>query len=174
MGTYDLDKELNENYVIAERAYQNLGLGKRYFYIKDDLIQEAVLRLLQERNNYNPYKSKYTTWAKRVAMNCMINYLAHETYEPKSILQEDQGEDLQLLDVIASDDKTPEEIEYWQMLKREIRKYLGRVPEQTKKIIVMHLKHYKQGIISQEIGVNQSVVSTTITTFRKWANEFLR
>ena len=159
-----------ENYEQDKRiAMHVFNRNFKGHYLKDDLIQVAVIELwkLRQKKNYKDYVKCACT----VARNHMINYLKKESRHYSVSLYEKLGNenDLQLIDVLLINE--PAALDYCEC--RDIVKSLAPITMQMsgrdRGIISLYLKHYSQTEIANRSGVSQQYVSKVIKKFREAA-----
>ena len=159
-----------ENYRIAEEAYKRL-IGKNNFYLKDDLIQEAVLRLIEKRHEYIASKAAYKTWAEKTATNCMLNVLIkNKRHLQNPSIFETTENGLCYDDIFADEQPTPCEescnLAGFHKMAKTIAPLFAHANERDRRIIAMHLKHYTQTEIARALGISQPYVSIIVERFR--------
>ena len=72
------DGTKNMVYSIAQRLVRN---GQDI----EDIMHDVYLRVYEQRNKYSPNRSKFTTWAYRVALNHAINMTRSKKWLPMDI-----------------------------------------------------------------------------------------
>ena len=151
-------------------VYKRL-VGRRHFYLKDDLIQEAVIVLIQKREQFNTDKAAYETWAKRIATNYMIDILRknkNHLRNPSIFETVDCG--LCYEDILADEQPTPCgyicDREQYHKIAKTIAPLFAYSKDRDRRIIAMHLKHYTQNEIACALGVTQPCVSRVVEKFR--------
>ena len=153
-------------YRIAEEAYKRL-IGRKTFYLKDDLIQEAVLLLLAKRAQYDASKAAYETWAKKIATNCMLNVLVkHKKHLRNPSIFDAVENDLCYEDILAAALATPYNFLEYHKIAKTIAPLFACSNDRDRRIIAMHLKHYTQKEIAWRTGISQPYVSIVIEKFR--------
>ena len=160
---------LSELYRAAESAYKRL-IGKSRFYLKDDLIQEAVLFLLAKRAEYDAEKAAYQTWAKKVATNYMRDLLDKQKrhFRNPSIFDEVEN-NITFEDILAAHTITPYDELRYHAIAKTIAPLFANKNARDRAIISMHLKHYTQKEIAWKTGISQPYVSMVVRNFRKAA-----
>jgi len=162
-----------ENYEQDERiAIYVYNKKFKGHYLKDDLIQVATIELwkLRESGNYNDY----VRCACTTALNTMIDYLRKETRHFADSLSDKLGStDLELIDVLTNEQPTAQDYCEVKEIIRNIMPLPILVSKRNRKIIAMHLKHYTQGEISEDVGVSRQCVNRVIKTFREAARQVL-
>jgi len=165
----NLTEEINENYRIAAKVYKGL-IHKKNFYLEDDLIQEAVLHIIEKRDEYDPIKSKYSTWASTLAENRMKNLLEENKHHLKTVsVFENLTDDLQRVETLAIEQDTPFEIMKRGKLFNEIKSLLACISPRNRGIVIMSINGFKQREIAAKFGVSQSNVSGIVNEFRRSA-----
>ena len=156
-----------ENYRIAEEAYKRL-VGRNHFYLKDDLIQEAVIFLMSKREQYSAGKAAYETWAKRIATNFMVDILRkHKNHFRNPSMFEAVENDLTFEDILVAPQITAQNIlDHHTMAKTIAPLFAHAKTERDRRIIAMHLKHYTQTEIARALGISQPYVSIIVERFR--------
>jgi len=141
-------------------------------YLKDDLIQVAILELwkLRQRKNYKDY----VRCACSVAKNNMVDYLRIESRSyAESLFDKVGGSDLRLIDVLEMNQPSPQELYEFRELVKKIIPLPIQLSTRDRKIISMHLKHYTQTEIARTVGISQQYVSIVIKKFRESARQVL-
>jgi len=155
-----IDNELTENYRIATAVYNRLRIGSN-FYLKDDLIQEAVITIFENRHKHDETRGKFVNWASKVAQNRMYSILKKHKHNMLDIadLEIGNGEN-KAFDILLLND----------YLKKIMPHIYGN---RFKQIINLYFKQYKQTEIAQKVGVSKATISNYIKQFRDIANQIL-
>ena len=142
-------------------------------YLKDDLIQTAVIALWQLRQKGN-YKD-YVNCACKTAHNHMIDFLRKENrHFADSLFDNGGGEtDLQLIDILESEQPTAQDYYEYRELVKKIIPLPILVSTRNRKIIALYLKHYAQGEIAERVGVSRQCVNRVIRHFREAVRQIL-
>ena len=160
-------KYTTENYEQDKRiAAYIFNKNFKGHYLKDDLIQTAVVALWQLRQN-GRYKD-YVNCACKTAFNHMVDFLRKENRNfADSLFDNVSGDnDVQLIDILVNEQPTAQEyIEYQDLMQRLIP-LTAHLSGRDRKIIIMHLKHYTQQEIAGRVGGTRQNVSLIIQKFR--------
>ena len=141
-------------------------------YLKDDLIQVAIIELLKLRESGN-YKD-YARCAFTVALNRMISYLRKETrHFADSLFGKVGNTDLELIDVLINEQTTAQEYCECSELARRLLPLPILVSKRNREIISLYLKHYAQREIAVRVGTSRANVYRVIATFRNTAKQVL-
>ena len=142
-------------------------------YLKDDLIQTAIIALwrLRQKRNYNDY----VNCACKTALNHMIDFLRKESRRFADSLFDSVGgeNDVQLIDILVSEQPTAQDIYEYRELVKRIFSLPMLVSNRNRKIIALHLKHYAQGEIAERVGVSRQYVNRTVRFFREAVRQIL-
>jgi RNA polymerase sigma factor (sigma-70 family) len=136
-------------------------------YLKDDLIQVAVIELWKLRKKQN-FKD-YVNCACKTALNTMIDFLRKESrHYAESIFNRVSGEnDLRLIDILAIEQPTAlERCEYMEFVEK-LLPLAEHLSKRDRQIVALYLKHYSQTETAERAGVSQQYVSKVIKKFRK-------
>ena len=135
-------------------------------YLKDDLIQTAIIALWQLRQKHT-YKD-YVKCACTAAHNHMVSFLRKESRQFADSLFDSVGGDgdLQLIDVLAAAQATADDYCVYGELVGIVIRLTRRLCDRDIKIVGLYLKRHTQREIAERVGVTQQYVSIIIGKFR--------
>ncbi|MBQ4284425.1 MAG: RNA polymerase sigma factor [Lachnospira sp.] len=159
---YLIDRIVNDNDRLAaetllERHYKTVY---KVIYIKVsdkelamDLTQDTFILVLRSLSQYDSGKASFKTWITRIAENKVIDYLRSRQHK-ESLLTEVMGDDETATGNI-------DDVVINKVAGDEIKKFLGRVEEETRKIFVMKAREgYTFSEISERLGMPVSTVKS--------------
>jgi len=139
----------------------------RYFHsygnLKDDLIQEAMIKLWLFRRNGNAYTTAMSG-ANKVAREAMIDYLRRQRKFDNDISIFTEVEDgLSLVDyIVARDDFSVDFVN----LRDLVRSRVAVLGEKAQIVIRMYLEGYTHAAIALRICTRRQYVTAIIRQFR--------
>jgi RNA polymerase sigma factor (sigma-70 family) len=139
---------------------------KGFPHFKEDLITEAVIRLWKHREDFDSRKSKYVTWAVKVAYSAMASFLRKQEKFSEDIAFLEENEDMYFSDYLfaaTSVSKLPMPI-LISAIKNCVHRLSGT---RVKEIIRLYLNHRSCAEISKIVGIARQNVHTHIRQFRK-------
>lgn len=158
-------KEYAEDRKIAGFVFNDCF--KTFRWLKDDLIQSAVIRLWQFRKDHRMYFTG--TGAREVARRAMIDLLRQERrYLDDISIFEEIEEDLCLLDTFESENKNSDiEVQKYLCLRKKVNKKFDTLQGKERKIIQMYLNRRSFDEIGAYVGTAKQNVSRYVKNFRK-------
>jgi len=159
----------NENYAedneIATEVYRIYFRG--FQYLKDDLIQEALIKLWQKRSLYNG-STAYKTFATAIAKNAMYDFLRKELNhlnQDISIFEElETGQNY--MDILETEqDGCINELNDAMVLGMT-KMYLSHCDERTQKVFKLLASGATYDEISQDVGLSKSSIYELITKLK--------
>jgi RNA polymerase sigma factor (sigma-70 family) len=122
----------------------------------EDLLQEVLYELVQAHRLLMPIET-VTGWLFRVARNRITDLFRKKKPEAfsDSAFEDDQGELLQIEDLLPSPDDGPEALYFRQVLLDELNTAIAELPEDQRAIFVAHEldgRSFKE--LAAETGVN--------------------
>jgi RNA polymerase sigma factor (sigma-70 family) len=138
-----------------------------YLYCRDsedrkDLEQEIIIQLWKSLKNYNQ-EFKLSTWIYKIALNVAISYYRRDVKRKET----NEPYDENIFQIAEDDDNAEENIN-----KRELLyKFINKLDELNKAIIILYLddKSYKE--ISEIIGLTETNVGTKINRIKSKLKE---
>ena len=125
----------------------------------EDIAQEAFIAAFTKLRDYNPAKSRFSTWLYRIATNKAIDYLRRNKHVVPA-------EDIELLADQAAPDYEAEES------KRHVRDAVAKLePPSARQVIEAY---YWRGESYQHIADNLGVPINTVRTWLRRAKQQLR
>lgn len=163
---------------LTERIFK-----KNYNYMltyKDDMVSEAYLNLWKAKGKYQDNKSKINTYMTKIIHNTFKKYIRDNIYRhqdkfiDKTILTENEFEELSLEDIIGKDDIHYNDIEFNELMKKFDRNIEERNKHTSRKIDLDELhaiiklsdNGYTQSEISKMFGCSQNTVKKKIHRMR--------
>jgi RNA polymerase sigma factor (sigma-70 family) len=122
----------------------------------EDLLQEVLYELVQAHRLLMPIET-VTGWLFRIARNRITDLFRKKKPEAfsDSAFEDDQGELLQIEDLLPSPDDGPEALYFRQVLLDELNTAIAELPEDQRAIFVAHEldgRSFKE--LAAETGVN--------------------
>jgi len=139
---------------------------KAFSQLKDDLVQEAIIKLLRFR--CDPRKFYTRTGANKVAKEAMIDYLRKENKHLDNLSLFDQiEEDLLLIETVPVDQDTSniKQARYVKLLG-QVKYQMAFLNGKQKTIIKMYLNRRPYHEIAAYVGVSKSYVGECVLAFR--------
>ena len=140
---------------------------KTFSRLKDDLIQEAVLKLWRFR--CDPRKFYTKTGANKVALEAMIDFLRKENRHMDNLsLLEEIEDDLLLIETVIAEQDTADiqQARYFKLLK-QVRQQMAYLNGKQRTIIKMYLNRRPYHEIAAYVGVSKSYVGECVLAFRE-------
>ena len=141
-----------------------------YKYLKDDLIQTAVISLWNARTKGRKMRTK--TGANKIAKDAMIDFLRKESrnmdIDSLDAPLDDLEDDFLLLDTLPIEQDTADEklTRYLRLLKR-VKFNMFWLNGKKKKIIAMYLNRRSYQEIADCVGISKQNVGACINAFRE-------
>lgn len=168
-----MKKERAEDLEIARSVYRKFDSFRQ---LKDDLIQEALIKLWEFRNN----EKKFFTFAgaRKVAKDAMIDFLRkehnHLDYDVSIFEPIDNTTDKTYMDILSDDvidDERREQIKRIEKLKYGLARdavvrALKRFNFEERKIIRLLVQGHTYRAIEQKIGASKSYVGNLAKRFK--------
>lgn len=140
----------------------------------DDAYQQAMLRLVEVIDRYDPKRAKFITWASRVITNS-ARMLCRQVNAKrrgmnvsisldKPITIGPSGERVTLRDMIPVYDKHPCETDFTRM--REIFREVD-LSLNERRALLMAARGCKQRVVGETLGLSQSYVSRLVRNARR-------
>lgn len=173
-----------------DKIYTNLMINlterifkKNYNHMltyKDDMVSEAYLNLWKAKSKYQDNKSKINTYMTKIIHNTFKKYIRDNIYKhqdkfiDKTILTENEFEELSLEDIIGKDDIHYNDIEFNELMKKFDKNIEERNKHTSRKIDLNELhtiiklsdNGYTQSEISKMFGCSQNTVKKKIHRMR--------
>lgn len=131
----------------------------RYKKFKDDLIQESVIALWRARSRFNGKKASYASFAYRVSMNSMIDYIRKEGahFVVQNIFELGDIEDLSFdIDRVV-------EIDPCVLIERALR---GKKNDVVIKILKLVVQGYSCAEIGRQMHMSRAYVNRLLHEVR--------
>jgi RNA polymerase sigma factor (sigma-70 family) len=151
-----------EQFVGVLKEYKRLLYKVIYLYCRDsddrkDLEQEIIIQLWKSFKNYNQ-EFKMSTWIYKIALHVAISYYRKDLKRKES--NEPYNETV--FEIAADDDYTEQSMHERELLY----KFINKLNDLNKAIIILHLddKSYKE--ISEIIGLTETNVGTKINRIK--------
>lgn len=143
------DRTKNMVYSIAQRLVRN---GQDI----EDVMHDVYLRVYEQRNKYSPKRSKFTTWAYRVALNHAINMTRSKKWLPIDIDMDKffphKVEDNDILERIITDERS-----------LKVNMALKNIPVKYRVCLVMkEIEDLSYQEIADILGINIGTVRSRI------------
>ena len=168
-GVFIMTSYTNENCVedmaIANEVYRIHFNGLRH--IREDLVQEAIIKLWQKRAEYKG--GGYKTFATKTAKNAMYDFLRKEINHLDSDVSifEEIADGQRYIDILEIEQDTCDIQERNKaMMIGMIKMYISGCDEQTQKIFDLFAKGLSHNDISKEIGLARSCITERIMKLR--------
>jgi RNA polymerase sigma factor (sigma-70 family) len=156
-----------EQFIGILKEHKRLLYKVVYLYCRDsedrkDLEQEIIIQLWKSLKNYNQ-EFKLSTWIYKIALNVAISYYRRDVKRKET----NEPYDENIFKIAEVDDNAEETIN-----KRELLyKFINKLDELNKAIIILYLddKSYKE--ISEIIGLTETNVGTKINRIKSKLKE---
>lgn len=125
----------------------------------EDIAQEAFIKAFNNLSNYDPAKSRFSTWLYRIATNKAIDYL-------RAAKRKVPAEDIELIADEAAPDYEAEET------KREVRDAVAKLQPPTHRQVVE--AYYWEGKSYEEIAQTLEIPINTVRTWLRRAKQQLK
>ena len=155
------------NITIAKLVYQRYF--KDFAQHKEDLIQEASVRLWERRPEYDKSKSEYQTWAWTVSKDAMIDFLRKEKRHCNNIsIFTEIVDDKSYIDILTVEQDTADlELQKYIALLNTVRRRITKLDGRPKKIIEMYMRRRSYQEIADCVGIAKQNVGECVKAFRK-------
>jgi RNA polymerase sigma factor (sigma-70 family) len=123
-----------------------------------DLVQEIVAQLWRSFDRFDD-RYRFSTWMYRIAMNVAISFYRSQSRRTRGTVPlEDAG-----LDSIAAD-REPEEVSDDIRL---LHRFIGRLDELNKALIILYLDGNSYDTIAEILGISTTNVATKISRIKE-------
>lgn len=135
-------------------------LISKYFpdYIQnEDVQQEGMLGLIKAADTFNSSKGKFSTYASTCILNTIRHYFSRENKHTgclsleKTILTDEAGNDLTILDTIVGDEDV-------NTSRVDLKLLYDALKEPEKKVMELLSLSYSERAIAKELGVSHTHV----------------
>ena len=156
-----------EQFIGILKDHKRLLYKVIYSYCRDsddrkDLEQEIIIQLWKSLKNYNQ-EFKLSTWIYKIALNVAISYYRRDVKRKET----NQPYDKTIFQIAEEDDYTEESKN-----KREILyKFINKLDELNKAIIILYLDEKSYKDISEIIGLTETNVATKINRIKRKLKE---
>ncbi len=129
--------------------------------ISNDILQDVFVRVYKKLDKYNE-ENKLKNWLFTLTRNLTMDYFRKENFKPLPLEIKD-GEELSLVDAIASGDPQPLDAAINNDRARKINEALGRLRTDERELIVL-----KDSMTFQEIAQLQNKpIGTLLSKFNR-------
>jgi RNA polymerase sigma factor (sigma-70 family) len=138
----------------------------------EDIVQEVFYELVEANRLLMPIEH-VTGWLFRVARNRITDLFRKtkpETFSDAAVVDED-GEVLQIEDLLPSPDAGPEALYFRNVLLDELEFALGELPDQQREVFVAH---ELEGRSFKELSAESGVSINTLLSRKRYAVLHLR
>ena len=138
----------------------------------EDLLQEVLFELVQAHRLLMPIET-VTGWLFRVARNRITDLFRKKKPElfADSALEDDEGELLQIEDLLPSPDAGPEALYFRQVLLNELSAAIAELPEDQRAVFVAH---ELEGRSFKDLAAQTGVNINTLLARKRYAVLHLR
>ncbi len=172
-GMTEQDRQISE--IIAEERSRLRNFIRRR--VRDpsdaeDIVQEVFYELVEANRLLMPIEH-VTGWLFRVARNRITDLFRKkkpETFSDAAVVDED-GEALQIEDLLPSPDAGPEALYFRTVLLDELEFALGELPDEQREVFVAH---ELEGRSFKELSVESGVGINTLLSRKRYAVLHLR
>ena len=119
----------------------------------EDLVQEVFYKILKYRHTYRG-ESKFTTWMFRIALNSKVDYYRKNKHK---------SDDIEILESVASNDPSPEDISVQKEKKDILTKALQMLPEEKREILLLsRFQNMKYEEIADIVGCKVGTIKARV------------
>ena len=119
----------------------------------EDLVQDVFYKILKYRHTYRG-ESKFTTWMFSIAHNSKIDHYRKNKY---------QSDDIEILESVASDDPSPEDISFQKEKKALLMKALHKLPEEKREVLLLsRFQNMKYEEIAEILGSKVGTIKARV------------
>jgi RNA polymerase sigma factor (sigma-70 family) len=138
----------------------------------EDILQDVFYRLVEANRLLMPIEH-VTGWLFRVARNRITDLLRKKTPEPFSdaAVEGEEGELLQIADLLPSPDDGPEALYFRNLLLDELELALDELPEDQREVFIAH---ELEGRSFKELAAETGVSVNTLLSRKRYAVLHLR
>jgi len=138
----------------------------------EDILQDVFYELVEANRLLMPIEH-ITGWLFRVARNRIIDLFRKKKPESfsESVVEDDEGELLQLEELLPSPDAGPEAIYARNLLLQQLEIALDELPEEQREVFVAH---ELEGFSFKEIAATTGVSVNTLLSRKRYAVLHLR
>jgi RNA polymerase sigma factor (sigma-70 family) len=138
----------------------------------EDILQDVFYRLVEANRLLMPI-DHVTGWLFRVARNRITDLLRKKTPEPFSdaAVEGEEGELLQIADLLPSPDDGPEALYFRNLLLDELELALDELPEDQREVFIAH---ELEGRSFKELAAETGVSVNTLLSRKRYAVLHLR
>lgn len=169
-----LFQEIYEDYYQKVLSYIRSKVGDHH--IAEDLTSDVFFKCYKNIENYDPAKAGISTWVFTITSNLLKNYYRDrkQTISLDARITGDE-DGREMMDTLAAEDPTPEEITVQAARLEEIRAYLdeamAELDETKQRILVMrYYDEMKTKDIADKLGLTESNVRVTLSRLLKRLN----
>jgi RNA polymerase sigma factor (sigma-70 family) len=172
-GMTEQDRQISE--IIAEERSRLRNFIRRRVpdpADAEDIVQEVFYELVEANRLLMPIEH-VTGWLFRVARNRITDLFRKtkpETFSDAAVVDED-GEVLQIEDLLPSPDAGPEALYFRNVLLDELEFALGELPDQQREVFVAH---ELEGRSFKELSAESGVSINTLLSRKRYAVLHLR
>ena len=167
------DRQISE--IIAEERFRLRNFIRRRVpdpSDAEDIVQEVFYELIEANRLLMPIEH-VTGWLFRVARNRITDLFRKkkpETFSDAAVVDED-GEALQIEDLLPSPDAGPEALYFRTVLLDELEFALGELPDEQREVFVAH---ELEGRSFKELSAESGVSINTLLSRKRYAVLHLR
>jgi RNA polymerase sigma factor (sigma-70 family) len=138
----------------------------------EDILQDVFYKLVEANRLLMPIEH-VTGWLFRVARNRITDLLRKKTPEPFSdaAVEGEEGELLQIADLLPSPDDGPEALYFRNLLLDELELALDELPEDQREVFIAH---ELEGRSFKELAAETGVSVNTLLSRKRYAVLHLR
>jgi RNA polymerase sigma factor (sigma-70 family) len=172
-GMTEQDRQISE--IIAEERSRLRNFIRRRVpdpADAEDIVQEVFYELVEANRLLMPIEH-VTGWLFRVARNRITDLFRKtkpETFSDAAVVDED-GEVLQIEDLLPSPDAGPEALYFRNVLLDELEFALGELPDQQREVFIAH---ELEGRSFKELSAESGVSINTLLSRKRYAVLHLR
>jgi RNA polymerase sigma-70 factor (ECF subfamily) len=124
---------------IAQHGPKIIGfLQSRYRPIWEDAWQEALIRLVDRIDRFDPEKGSLSTWSMKLAQNCARSILRAEQKHPCAEAHEDIERDQRRP---PEEQQSPKQRKQAERSAEQIREAIAALPPKERRVILADLAH---------------------------------